>query len=241
MLPSIIEQYLIPLNRYIYGFADLTGILGPEYAGFSHGISIGRKLDDTIVDQLTDGPTLEYHEHYSLVNRELEEISLKICNDLKNEGIRCEPVIPTLAMSGEEFRPYFAELRYKLSHKMVATRAGLGWIGKTDLFVSGEFGPRLRLVSILIDRPVKALRRPVNRSLCGRCRLCVDACPAHAATGQSWDIHTDRDSFFDPFKCRKTCGELARKKLNSDIHICGICVAVCPVGRKERGLEGKLE
>ena len=32
MLPSIIEQYLLPLNRYIYGFADITGIVITSYS-----------------------------------------------------------------------------------------------------------------------------------------------------------------------------------------------------------------
>ena len=36
----------------------------------------------------------------------------------------------------EQFDKSLPNLRYDISHKMVATRAGLGWIGKTDLFVS---------------------------------------------------------------------------------------------------------
>jgi epoxyqueuosine reductase QueG len=48
------------------------------------------------------------------------------------------------------------------SHKMVATRAGLGWIGKTDLFVSNKYGPRVRLASIRIDAPVSSINKPIN-------------------------------------------------------------------------------
>ena len=44
---------------------------------------------------------------------------------------------------------------------MIATRAGLGWIGKTDLFISKDIGARLRLVSILIDRPVKTAGKTI--------------------------------------------------------------------------------
>ena len=115
--------------------------------------------------------------------------------------------LPTLSLSGEEFRPYLKTLRYKVSHKMIGTRAGLGWIGKTDLFVSDAFGPRLRLVSILVNMPVGIPGQTIDKSRCGRCNICVEECPAHAATGQLWDIHTDRDQFFDARKCYEKCGE----------------------------------
>jgi len=114
---------------------------------------------------------------------------------------------------------------------MVATRAGLGWIGKTDLFISPVFGARLRLTSILISKDVLSALKPIDKSRCGNCSICVDKCPAQAATGQHWDINTDRDIFFDAFKCREKCGELAKIHLKVDRRICGICVAVCPIGR----------
>ena len=44
------------------------------------------------------------------------------------------------------------------------------------------------------------------------------------------DVH--RDSFFDAYKCREKCAELAKQKLNIDKRICGICVSVCPIGKK---------
>ncbi len=114
---------------------------------------------------------------------------------------------------------------------MAATRAGLGWIGKTDLFVSEQFGPRLRLATVLTDRPLGPVGTPVEKSRCGNCTLCVDACPAGAATGISWYAGLDRDAFFDARRCRESCRKLSKSALNEDISLCGICVAVCPVGR----------
>ena len=114
---------------------------------------------------------------------------------------------------------------------MVATRAGLGWIGKTDLFISKKFGPRLRLVSILLKTPVKAKSKPVDTSRCGKCSICVDICPAKAANGQLWNIITDRNKFYDPWKCRNQCAEFGRIKLGQDARVCGICVSACPVGK----------
>ena len=49
---EIIKRHLIPEENYIYGFADLTGLLGRKFEGFNYGISIGRKLDNSIVDNI---------------------------------------------------------------------------------------------------------------------------------------------------------------------------------------------
>ena len=131
---------------------------------------------------------------------------------------------------------YAKTLRTPVSHKMIGTRSGLGWIGKTDLFVSKQFGPRLRLVSLLTNYPLVSKEKPVDRSLCGTCNECARNCPAQAATGQLWDIYTDRDVFFDAQKCRNKCRELAKAKLNVDISVCGVCVAICPIGKRNISL-----
>jgi epoxyqueuosine reductase QueG len=117
---------------------------------------------------------------------------------------------------------------------MVATRAGLGWIGKTDLFISKKIGPRLRLVSILVKSALIAKSKPVDKSRCGTCNLCVEICPAKAANGLFWNINVKREDFFDPWKCRKQCAEFGKTKLGLDVRICGMCVAVCPVGQKKK-------
>ena len=43
-----------------------------------------------------------------------------------------------------------------LPHKTVATRAGLGWIGKNCLLVTKEYGSAVRLSSLLTDAPLPA-------------------------------------------------------------------------------------
>jgi epoxyqueuosine reductase len=113
---------------------------------------------------------------------------------------------------------------------MVATRAGLGWIGKSDLFVSNVFGPRLRLVSILTNTPLECDAEPIEKSRCGNCKLCMNKCPAGAINGKLWDISVEREEFFDAFKCREKCREFGELYLKMNVRVCGICVAVCPFG-----------
>lgn len=232
MVKNIIEKILTPGTEYLSGFADLKGLLPEKYKSYHYGITIGKRLNDTIVDALLSGPTIEYFRHYQEINNDLRAISLKISDELIDEGIESLPIIPTVTRGMEGYEEYMGNLYYDISHKMVATRAGLGWIGKTDLFISEKFGPRLRLVSILLKENPGCSDAPVESGRCGKCNICVVRCPAGAATGESWNTAVHRDQFFNARKCRKKCGELAQKHLNSSERICGLCVSVCPIGRK---------
>ena len=197
-MQSSIETILdgaCPRDRYEFGFADLTGLLAGEYRLFSFGVSILRPLDARIIDGIAGGPTPEYHRHYRAVNRELAEAVERVRDGLDGLGIRALGVKPTVE-DGELDDGYYKTLRLNFSHKMAATRAGLGWIGKTDLFISKKHGPRVRLASVLLDAPVTSRAAPIDVSLCGTCEVCVTACPAGAATGALWDIQagTDREA-----------------------------------------------
>jgi len=234
LIEEIVRKHTLPEESYIWGFAELTGLLPNKFEGFDYGISIGLKLDNSIVDKIIEGPTKEYYSHYRQINKDLDLLTKSISEDLNKYNLETLNIDSTVSTS-ELDSIYFNTLRTDLSHKMVATRAGLGWIGKTDLFISKEFGPRLRLVSILLKTPVVPESDPVDKSRCGNCRICVDICPAKAANGKLWNITVDREVFFDAFKCRNQCTEFGRTKLGMDARICGICVAACPIGQNRTG------
>ena len=232
LIHDIVKNHLKPSELYLYGFASLTGLLPAKFEGYSFGISIARKLDDNIIDAIIDAPTHEYLHHYEEINHLTLALAESIASDLNREGFGALAIKPTILTDNKELDEKYPTLRYDISHKMVATRAGLGWIGKTDLFISKKFGARIRLVSILLNGGVEPVSKPIDKSRCGTCSVCVDVCPVRAASGQLWDIHTDRDVFFDALKCRDKCTAFGRDHLKVDRKICGICVAACPIGRK---------
>ena len=124
-----------------------------------------------------------------------------------------------------------------LPHKTVATRAGLGWIGHSALLVTPEFGKSVRLASVLTDAPF-ICAEPVQETRCGRCRKCVDACPAGAVTGHPWSPGIARNRMLDAAACREKASTLAAGQ-GIDVTICGICILACPWTRRyllRRGL-----
>jgi epoxyqueuosine reductase QueG len=227
-----IKQLIGNEDEFIVGFANLSGLLPQKYAGHNYAVVIGKKLDDSIIDSISTGPNMDYFNLYHNTNRALAEVIRNVSQELNRLNISTILIEPT--SSDEELDNEFSKtLRLDFSHKMAATRAGLGWIGKTDLFISHRFGPRLRLASILTDHPMESEAAPVDESRCGNCVLCVKQCPAQAANGKLWSIDVDRDMFYNPFKCREKCFELSWQNMRKKISICGICVSVCPIGKKD--------
>lgn len=84
---NIVEKNLIPRDRYLYGFADLTGFADSHYGKFCYGISIGQHLDEGIMDSIQNGPTPEYYDHYKQTNNDLSGLSSDISTELNQIGI----------------------------------------------------------------------------------------------------------------------------------------------------------
>jgi epoxyqueuosine reductase QueG len=216
----------------------MKGLLKGDLAGFGYCIVVGRKLDDEIIDAIDSGPTHKYFELYNRVNEELGQTGQKLSGYLTSKNITNKLIRPTGVT--KDVRNYNGTtLTYYFSHKMAATRAGIGWIGKTDLLVTEKFGPRVRFVSVLLKEPlyksgvpIEEFVKPFVEGQCGSCEICVEACPAGAGSGMQWNTGTSRDKFFNAYACMKKCKELSLKNLGREETICGICVKVCPVGKQ---------
>lgn len=66
----------------------------------------------------------------------------------------------------------------------LAQNAGLGWIGKSGLFISPELGPRQKISAIFVsiaNLPVKGYNEySWITDYCDKCGKCVKACPENA-------------------------------------------------------------
>ena len=96
MILDILQNKLLLDDTYISGTADMRGLVDRKYGDFQYGISIGKKLDDKIIDSIDHGPTLEYYDHYNQINITLAKKEQEIKEELKKSGIDSIVTKPTI-------------------------------------------------------------------------------------------------------------------------------------------------
>ncbi len=217
----------------LFGVADLSTthdfVLrqgGERIASFPRAISLGIRLLDAVVDELyrheEPSAIYSYRGLYNSVNANLDRVALLIAKRLQEAGYQAYP-IPASQTIDER------RLEGAISHKLAAHLSGLGWIGKNCLLITPEYGPRVRLATVLTDAPLEA-GEPIPNG-CEDCRECVDVCPPKAFTGVPFNPSEPRDVRFRAHLCRDyTRG---RAQLLGE-GICGLCVYICPHGAKNR-------
>lgn len=216
-----LKDKLVSEGASLVGYADLSGMPPDIRKNMPFGVSIVVALNPVIISGIHNEPTKEYYAEYERVNDILDELSQSATRYLSDRGYSAEQLAVTSVGIDRN------TLSTRLPHKTTATRAGLGWIGKTALLVTKQFGSAVRITTVLTDADL-SVGIPIDASLCGTCTKCVDVCPAHASTGENWNITLYRDSFFNAFACMKTARELAKSQLGINNTICGICIAICP-------------
>jgi epoxyqueuosine reductase len=233
---SVLTQELGAFARQkgaeLFGVADLaparefTTFQGnPIMDQFPRAISMGMSLNDFIVEG--HSPTeprrqsLYWHHVYDVVTPALDFLAYDVSRCLKDRGFKTFPIPGSTPYNFEKLEGIF-------SHKLAAHLAGLGWIGKNCMLLTDCFGPRVRFVTVLTDAPL--LTGSTIDKPCGKCQVCVNACPVKAFTGREFQADEPRENRFEAFKC----SEYRRE------HPCGICVSSCPMGsrsvRKGKGL-----
>ena len=227
-----LETFAQQKGAELFGVADLTPARefiasqgNPTGSQFPRAVSMGMPLNDLIVEHHSPAEprrqSLYWHHVYEVVTPALDFLAYDVMKWLKERGFEALPIPGSTPYNFEKLEGIF-------SHKLAAHLAGLGWIGKNCMLLTDRFGPRVRFVTVLTDAPLQT--GSVIDKPCGKCHVCVDACPVKAFTGREFRADEPRENRFDAFKC----SEYRRE------HPCGICVSSCPMGsrsvRKGKGL-----
>jgi epoxyqueuosine reductase QueG len=235
-----LKELLIENGATIVKFANLEGLYNQDIIPanpsskeeqqyckipkYPYGVSIAVKLPTEIVKGIADGPTMDYFNTYHEINRKLNALATLCEEYLVGKGFEA------YAQTSEGVWEY-GFFTTVMPHKTVAVSAGVGWIGKSALLVTKEFGSAIRLTSVLTNAPLSC-EEPIKQSPCSNCTICQKACPGNAITGNVWSKNEGRDYIFDAAKCRKKARELADEMLHKEITLCGKCIEVCPFARK---------
>ncbi len=209
-------------ENLLYGFAYIGDISSCKFKNTPYAITIGLPLSPVIIDGIITGPNQVYYDEYCNVNDRLDLITLQLKNEIIKKGYLAY-AIPSSK------RTDFVNIKGEFPHKAAAVRGGLGWIGKSSLLITRKYGPRIRISTVLTDIPFQT-NDLIGKNYCGTCKNCVGACPAGAIVGNLWDESLPREKLIDVRKC-----DLWKINNYSQFHghVCGICVSVCPHGRKK--------
>lgn len=194
--------------------------------GLPSAVTIAAPLAPEVVAQVAAGmaPTMTYYHHYRTANALLDRAAFLISGALAAAGFSALPIPASQTTDAVAQAALFP-------HKTAATLAGIGWIGRHALLVTPAYGPRVRLATVLTDLPAPSSTVD-GTSRCGACRACVEACPAGAIRGATWTPGTARAELVDA----RACLDYMRARFSrvGRGSVCGVCMAVCHGGEKER-------
>lgn len=107
-----------------------------------------------------------------------------------------------------------------------AKNAGLGWIGKNSLLLNKKMGSFFFISEILIDIELKP-NLSVQKSYCGTCTKCIDACPTQAII-QPYVVDSEKCISYQTIESKQELPEGFIEKSGNWIFGCDICQDVCP-------------
>jgi epoxyqueuosine reductase QueG len=228
-LTSRVKRELHGFGALLVGFGDLSPLPQGQRHGLPIGVCVAVKFPKEVIRGIADLPTKDYYDWYYRLNEKLDLIVSQGEELLKGMGYEASAQTRQRVGSGKI-------LQTALPHKTVATRAGIGWIGKCALLVTEEYGSMIRLSAILTDAPLETAT-PMDKSKCGGCLACAKGCPGGAVKGEEWSLGKSREEIFDALACRDTAMKRSLEGYGIKETICGRCIALCPYTKRHLASE----
>lgn len=116
----------------------------------------------------------------NIMNARLDDISFMLAKHLEKKGYRTIPVAASNIWRYKGYKDMKVDFAPDIVHRYAAVAAGLGEIGWSGLFLTHEYGPRQRVVSIITEAEIEPDPMYEGPSTCDRCMACVKACPTDA-------------------------------------------------------------
>ena len=222
MMREKIKQFLINEGADLVGFSKLNSSPIKNQDELIYAITVAVKLPDAVLKTIENKPTIEYFHEYRTANALLDRIVFLGSRFIEKQGYKAFPIGASQSTSDDK-----GAYKGTFPHKTGARLSGLGFIGKNALFISNEYGSKVRLATILTNLELQP-ESEIESSKCGSCELCKKACPAGAISGIEYNDKLSRDDIFSAEKCSnhmKNYKDIGRGS------VCGICIKVCPFNK----------
>jgi epoxyqueuosine reductase len=112
-----------------------------------------------------------------------------------------------------------------LMEKVIAERAGIGWIGKHGILVTREYGSWIFLGEIVLDIELEPDEPAEN--LCSSCSFCLESCPTKAIV-EPGVVDAFRCISYQTVENRNAIPEEIRGAFGNRVFGCDCCQEACP-------------
>ena len=209
---EVLKDYLIGEGISKVGF---TKVNLSEFPSLDYGIALVLKLPRQAIQLLLDDDFMRYWKIFHNQIDILTDIALKAESLIKDNGY------DAFALTMQRNECDMEKLLSKLPYKTLATTSGLGWIGRSALFVCEEYGSAVALSGILTDMPLD-VGQPITDSYCDDCEECQKACPVDAINPKKWNSRLNRSDIIDI----EACSEYVIYQFKSGLG-CSKCLSNC--------------
>ena len=224
---------------------DLIGfsIMKPEYCyredwkeyivkkNYNYVISLASAISvsscDLLLKGIDQGSMFYFDKHTKAQAAYLDQASEKLCVFLEKYGYMAFHV-PGMDTAFPKEWP-----KTIISHITHARLSGLGIMGDSGMILTKEYGPRVRLTSILTDCPLP-VPETLPENFCTHCEMCKKICPSGSIKGASFDSSKPAEYYNDKVVCNAHRDE---NKANYGTRFCNLCMAVCPIGEDKKRIK----
>ena len=189
---------LLPETRSVVVFAmevyrEILGLAKP-----------GRTMGAAPLSDLLD-------RHNDFINGRLTKAAYDVARASHKIGLKALP----LPAAGCPLDTRFLDSIF--SYKHAGQAAGLGYIGRSSLLITPDYGPRVRL-SCCLTEAVLVADAKAGEDACDGCDVCIRGCPAGALSAPQSD---------GPYAINKFACSAFRNASGG----CSECARLCPAGR----------